>query len=53
METELQELGYVSRRMRHREYDLYDKKRMLYESRRNMQSKPRGEWKDPDDKERW
>jgi Ca-activated chloride channel family protein len=53
METELQELGYVSRRMRHREYDLYDKKRMLYESRRNMQSKPRGEWKDPDSKERW
>ena len=53
IESELQELGYVSGKMRRREYDLYDKKRMMYESRRNMQSKPRGEWKDPDSKERW
>ncbi len=53
MESELQELGYVSGRMRRREYDLYDKKRMMYESRRNTLSGPRGEWKDPDSKERW
>lgn len=53
LRSELQELGYVSERMRQGEYDLYDKKRMLYESRRNMQSKPRGEWEDPDSKERW
>jgi Ca-activated chloride channel family protein len=54
METEIQELGYASRRLRRGDYDdLLDKKRMMYESRRNMQSKPRGEWKDPDEKERW
>jgi len=53
IQSELQELGYVSGKMRRREYDPYDKKRMLYESRRNMQSKPRGEWEDPDAKERW
>jgi Ca-activated chloride channel family protein len=53
MEGELHELGYVSGKLRRREYDPYDKKRMMYESRRNMQSKPRGEWEDPDAKERW
>jgi Ca-activated chloride channel family protein len=53
MEGELQELGYVSGKMRRREYDLYDKKRMMYESRRNMSSGSRGQWKDPDSKERW
>jgi hypothetical protein len=53
MESELQELGYVSGKMRRREYDPYDKKRMMYQSRRNMSSGSRGEWKNPDSKERW
>ena len=53
METELKELGYVSGKMRRREYDMYDKKRMTYESRRNMRSEVRGAWQDPDSKEQW
>jgi Ca-activated chloride channel family protein len=53
MEGELHELGYVSGKMRRREYDPYDKKRMTYESRRNMSSGSRGQWVDPDSKERW
>jgi Ca-activated chloride channel family protein len=53
MESELQELGYVSGKMRRREYDPYDKKRMMYQSRRNMSSGSRGQWVDPDSKERW
>jgi Ca-activated chloride channel family protein len=53
IENELLELGYVSRKLRRHDYDLYDKKRMHYESRRNLQSKPHDDWDDPDLKERW
>jgi len=53
IQSELQELDYVSAKMRRRDYDMYDKKRMMYESRRNMSSGSRGEWVDPDSKGRW
>ena len=53
MATEADEMRHSTERMRSREYDLYDKKRMHYESRRNMQSRPREDWEDPDTKERW
>ncbi len=53
MEIELRELRYVSSRMRRREYDRYDRKRMTYESLRNVRSYTHEEWRDPQDKERW
>jgi len=51
--TELDELDYMSGRMSRGEYDLYDKKRMLYERKRSMRSQRKPEWENPDDKEKW
>ena len=53
MAVEMDEMRYSTERMRSREYDLYDKKRMHYESQRNRRSKPRKEWENPDDKDKW
>jgi Ca-activated chloride channel family protein len=53
MSVELNEMTHSTERMRSREYDLYDKKRMHYESQRNRRSKPRKEWENPEDKDKW
>ncbi len=53
MAIEVDEMRYSTERLQRREYDDYDKKRMLYEERRNRQSKPRKEWENPDDKDKW
>ncbi len=53
MEIELAEMEHTTGRMRRREYDMYDKKRMTYESHRNMRSKPHKEWENPDEKDKW
>jgi Ca-activated chloride channel family protein len=53
MSVELDEMGHVTDKMRRRTYDAYDKKRMRYESQRNMRSKPHKEWENPDDKDKW
>ena len=53
MSVELNEMSHSTERMRSREYDLYDKKRMHYESQRNRRSKPRKEWENPEDKDKW
>ncbi len=53
MAIEADEMRHSTERMRRREYDLYDKKRMHYESQRNRRSKPRKEWENPEDKDKW
>ena len=53
MQIELEEMRYATNRMHHRLYDAYDKKRMAYERHRNMRSKTRKEWENPDHKEKW
>ena len=53
MAIEADEMRHSTERMRRREYDLYDKKRMLYESQRNRRSKPHKEWENPEDKDKW
>ena len=53
MASEADEMRHSTERMRSREYDLYDKKRMHYESQRNRRSKPRKEWENPEDKDKW
>ena len=53
MAIEADEMRHSTERMRRREYDPYDKKRMHYESQRNRRSKPRKEWENPEDKDKW
>jgi len=53
MAIEADEMRHSTERMRSRDYDLYDKKRMHYESQRNRRSKPRKEWENPEDKDKW
>jgi hypothetical protein len=53
MAIEVDEMRYSTERLQRREYDAYDKKRMLYEEWRNRRSKPRKEWENPEDKDKW
>ncbi len=51
--AEIDEMGYSSERMRQRKYDAMERKRMHYQSHRNLKSRERKEWKNPDKEEQW
>jgi Ca-activated chloride channel family protein len=53
LRSELDELDYSTERMRQRTYDALERKRMHYQSHRNLRSRDRKEWKNPDEEEPW
>lgn len=53
LQSEIDEMGYSSQRMRARTYDAMERKRMHYQEHRNRRSGKRREWKNPDEEKSW
>jgi Ca-activated chloride channel family protein len=53
LQSEMDEMGYSSQRMRARTYDASERKRMHYQEHRNRRSGKRKEWKNPDEEKQW
>jgi Ca-activated chloride channel family protein len=53
LQSEIDEMGYSSQRMRAGTYDALERKRMHYQEHRNRRSGKRKEWKNPDEEKQW